>query len=119
MSTWDFMFVLPNLTLGAKSPFRSASAAIVSASEARKIVQATDANRTGLEMLRRFKNAHGKRVSPSCLVVDPTAFKGKPPADVLQAFRNCCAVATVATSKAEQLASQSCRPSGNRPLFRH
>lgn len=105
MSSWDLIFVLPNLSLGRRSPFLSTSAAIVGAAQARTMVADSAANRTGLQMLERFSTAHGEPVPCSCLVVRQDALGARPHADALQAFRNACAVAAVVSCKAKQLAA--------------
>jgi hypothetical protein len=101
---WRLLAFLPNLTFRADSPFVSDHLCICSTRDQRlHSLTLTAADRTAALMARSFETWFGAHYAPSCLLVREDAPKVCLNADVLRAFRNVCALATITYSTARLL----------------
>ena len=100
----DLFFILPNLNPRTPTPFETKYVSICSGNDPlMERVADNAANRTGREMLKRYKPWFGRSYVPGCLLVHRDAPKQVRTAEALRGFRNVCAMASLTHSVALKL----------------
>lgn len=108
---WQVLAFLPNLTLKPPAAFASDYLCICSTTDDRfKMLTAGAADHTAARMAAAFRTWFDVPYAPCCLLLRAAAPTAYLRADVLRAFRNVCALATITHSTARLLTGDQWLP---------